>query len=359
MKRFFSLLLLSLSLSLFTLTSHAFEILDEEDGVWVMDADASDDSFSWTYYSSVQTCLDELDIEEDQKGGAGYAGDIVLHYKRVIDRRNSDPSVYVTVLADSNTDDPTPIWINWRWKNHPHVYFLDYYEDIWDTTIHPHAYQDFILLCNDEGYIDPDDESHEPLIVIAALDKLQVMVDNARVAWGLAKFPNRLPPTWHSHIQQRGGDWVKYGEDVDDYYIANVDIAPSNNFANPTRSAYFRKHNERRYSHTFDDNDIKATLNFSNTSDLEINDVFIDYRHDIVNIKMANGADIVRELRSLTGLPWVSFESGSKWYIAQVRSANYAEGTIILTCVAKAKKGNFSNNESLAVGIEQINDDDD
>ena len=334
------------------------EILDEDDGVWVMDADASDDTYSWTHYSSVQACLDALDIEEDQEGGAGYAGDIVLHYKRVISSRNSDPSVYVTVLLDSNSDDPFPVWINWRWKLHPHVHFLDYYEDIFDHSGHPFDYGDFIGLCQDEGYLHEDDDEDDAPIVIAALDKLQIMVDNARVAWGLAKFPNRLPPAWRSHIQQRGEDWVKYGENVDDYYIANVDIAPSNNFANPADSAYFRRHNVRRYSHTFDDNDLKPTLNFSNTSDLETNDVFIDYRHDIVNIKMDNGADIVRELRSLTGLPWVSFESGSKWYIAQVRSASYAEGTIVLTCVAKAKKGNFSNNESLTAGIEQINDDD-
>ena len=329
------------------LTFAEFRYLNGNDPVRVMNRE-TDGTFAWETFDSVQACLDAYDIDNTRE--IYNAGELVYHY-----RLNSTipfPYVHVWITTEPGFD----VDIRWNYADHPVVYFHEDHEHIYDWDYHPSDYHDLISLMEDYGWIDEDDTDLS--FILSVDENLQEMVDPGREAWGLAVFPNRQPPAWRSHIQQRGEDWVKYGEDVDDYYIANVDIAPSNNFANPTRSAYFRKHNERRYSHTFDDNDIKATLSFSNTSALETNDVFIDYRHDIVNIKMTNGADIVRELRSLTGLPWVSFESANKWYIAQVRSASYAEGTIVLTCVAKAKQGNFSNNESLNVGIEQINDDD-
>ena len=347
MKKFLlsTLLILTFTLSAFT----EFRYLDTDDPVRVMQRE-TDGTFSWETFESTQACMDHYDIERLKH--IHRAGEIVFHYETSTAHPSKPAYVHIYITPEPNSD----VDIRWNWIEYPFVYFHDDHEHIYDQDYHPPGYHDFISYMEDYGWIDVDDTDLS--FILSIDDNLQEMIDAAREAWGLAIAPDNMPPVWRSHIQQHGGDWVKYGDNFDDYYIAIVDITPSYNFANPTHSAYFRKHNVRRYQHTFDDNDIKATLNYSNTSALETNDVFIDYRHDIVNIKMANGEAIVRDLRNLTGLPYVSFEAGNKWYIAQVRSVSYAEETIILNCVAKAKQGDFSNNESLTAGIEQINDDD-
>lgn len=335
-RKFFTGLLLVL-LPFISLAS--FEVLDETDPVRHFDFN-DEGEYTLTSYNALQAYLDAYDATSLFELNFD---DILLYYK-------STPSRNTVVFYLNDTD------VGWDWKAHPHAYIAAEHDSV-NSIAHPSDYMDIIHLLEGADYYDRDADDPSA-IMISVMSNLQEMINAAREAYGLSKFPNSIPGAWVSHRQQTGGDWVKYGADVDDYYIANIDIRPSANYTNPARSSDFRRHNVRRYRHTsFDDNDVKTKLNFSSVATLEINEVSIGYDFlNIVNIKMANGQAIVNNLRSLTGMPWVSFEGTNQWYIAQVKSVSYNTefDTMVLNCVPKAKKGTFSDNESLSVGIEQI-----
>ena len=319
-----------------------FRLLDETDEVRVMQRE-DDGSFEWEKYDSVQSCLDHYDI--DGSSDIHLAGEVVYHYN--VSNSYGYSYVHVWVSPEPYND----VDIAWKWSEYAHVYFNSDHHDIFNPDTHPEDYEDFITYMIEYGWFSEDDPDDA---LINSLDlNLQQMVDNARTAWGLALFPDSLPPRWRSHIKQKGGDWVKYGDSIGDYYIANVDITASYNYANPANSNYWRRHDTRRYHHTFDNNDLATELNYILLPvDPDRTEVTIDYNHHIVNVTMPDIAEIFGKIPNLA---YVSFESkqGDKWYIARVRSKSLVDGILILNCVSKAKEGNFNNHERVVVGLEQ------
>lgn len=319
-----------------------FELYGPQNEVRIMDFD-SDGDFIWRIFPTLAAAGAALGLDEGFTISELWSvdeNDVYLSYQNT----QTDSVFRAELLFGLMGVD-----VEWAWTEHPHVHFLDYPEQLDNQTFHPGQYHDIVALMGDLGYYDADDDIH--IALDSLFNNMQIMVDNARRAWGLEVFPGSPPPVWTAGVEIDGGDWYQYG-DTFEYYIARVDIHHDRNLRSPDVSAAWRPQSQRRFKPKFDSNDILSELVYNATG------VQINYDTNVANIAIAGPLPI---FQSIPRHGWLSIESrtGDKWYVAQVshRLFHAETSAIELRVDPHAKNGEFTTGQNVNVQIEQTNDD--
>ena len=342
---------------LFTLLSfllapaHAFEVLGQDDGVWVMNVTSIEDgTFTWTTYESVQACfaahgLEEYNIQDD----IPLVGDFVLYYDS---EGTSGSEVFVKTWTKLDPD--FSVFVEWHYDLHGHVYFLHYPEDLSDSSAHPPQYIDLVGLMEDAGFLDPDSHPGNSPIFVAAITKLQELVDAAREAYGLEPFPGGEPQSWEQGTSLKGGDWVQYGENTYDYFIARIDIPAASNTTSPDLSAAFRPQTQRRFQHWYDNNDLSVSLTFETDSrDHDQNEILFNPVTNTLLLKLSDATATSAAFNNTPRYSFISLDAGGKWYVGNVNHRGYNSGIIEFRTDPHSEKGNFTDGQTVTVQIQQ------
>ena len=324
---------------------YAYELLDNDDEVWVMKV-ASDKTFTWASFANVKACAVANNITVSANGtyNISRVGDVVLHYNSVSNQTAIKPQIAVWVSQyDKDGIKFSAIYIHWRYDLYGHVYFLSYPADLLSFTAHPSDYADFYYLMLDANWlVDVANPSDSPIFV-STLSKIQHMVDAGRRAYGLDIFTQLPARSWQSGTAVAGGQWLQYGDKNYNYHIARVDISAAKNTVAPNTSAAFRPQQQRRFRPEWDDDDISITRTYNSGVWARSNLVTMSVLQPVFNYIPRYG--------------YISIEyKTDKWYTARIldKVYNSENGKMVLLVDPYEAKGDFTINSIVSIKLSQV-----